>query len=56
MVTNGLIVIVVCLVLRLVKRLVRQYSTEWALLSIAYTVGIHVGAVMIVWGVVLHVW
>lgn len=50
MALNGLIIIIICLALRLIKRLVREQSIAWAVLSIVYFVGVHVGLVMIVWG------
>lgn len=50
MALNGLIIIIICLALRLIKRLMREQSIAWALLSIAYFVGVHVGVVMLVYG------
>ena len=50
MALNGLIIIAVCLVMRLVKRFVPLHSSAWALLSIGYFAGVHVGVVMLVYG------
>ncbi len=49
MIMNGLIVLALCLLMRLAKRFL-PIGTVWALLSIAYTVGVHVGVLMIVIG------
>lgn len=46
---NGLLILALCLVVRLAKRCV-DTGIVWALLSIAYTVGFHVGIVLIVIG------
>ena len=49
MVTNGLIILSLCVIMRLVKRYI-DIGTLWAILSIAYFVGLHVGVLMIVVG------
>ena len=49
MVTNGLIILAICVVMRLAKRFL-PIGTVWAILSIAYFVGVHVGVLMIVIG------
>lgn len=49
MVTNGLIILAICLLMRLAKRYI-AIGTVWALLSIAYFIGAHVGVALIVIG------
>lgn len=49
MITNGLIILSLCLLMRLAKRFLPG-GAAWALLSIAYFVGVHVGVLMIVFG------
>ncbi len=49
MITNGLLILALCLLMRLAKRFL-PIGTIWALISIAYFVGVHVGVVLIVIG------
>ena len=49
MIENGLIILWLCVIMRLAKRFF-SIGVVWALLSIAYTVGVHVGALLIVIG------
>ncbi len=51
MITNGLLILAICLLMRLAKRFL-AIGTIWALLSIAYFVGVHVSVLMIVIGLV----
>ena len=49
MIADGLVILAICLLMRLAKRAL-PVGTIWALLSIAYFIGVHVGVVMIVIG------
>lgn len=51
MITNGLLILALCLLMRLAKRFL-PIGTVWAILSIAYFIGVHVGVLMIVIGLV----
>jgi len=49
MITNGILILWVCVIMRLVKRFL-PVGVIWALLSITYFIGVHVGVLMIVAG------
>lgn len=55
MVTNGFFILLICLIMRLIKRFI-PIGTIWALLSVGYFIGVHVGAVLIVIGLICGRW
>lgn len=50
MVVAGFWILIACAGIRLAKRFVQRSTVPWALLSIAYFVGLHAGVGMLVWG------
>ena len=57
MATNGLLILVMCLVIQFIKPSVRPYaergllwSVSYMVLCLSYTAGFHVGVGLVVWG------
>lgn len=57
MVTNGLIILAICMIVRFVKPMVRPYAERgllgaitYMLLCLYYMGGVHVGVVLVAWG------
>jgi hypothetical protein len=46
----GVFILISCGVIRLIKQCIQRYTLLWALLSIVYTVGFHVGTALVLVG------